>query len=708
MKKGFTLMELLGVIIVLTIITLLILPNIINSLKNSGKTSEELMDNFIVSAAKLYLSDNFSNFSKSTQYVYCLPVSKLVEDNYLTSPVKYKNIDDITGIKSIKITYTTKFNYDIVDAATCSSTNYLIVQSQVESDQDVFLDTPIIKSTIEKIVTVDNTNVPSRVLGVYDVSELKNGSIKLWYLDEDGNGLYEVYIGQVNGVNGNANSKKLFSYLTNLSYIDLRKFNTDDVINMSYMFQNCTNLRELYMNNIVTTNVTDTSHMFDNCINIKNIDLSSFSDEHLANTSYMFYNTVRAENVNIKNMKFANTQYNAFMFKNMKNNSNFTINCDAQRFVKRSLANSGVLGTNISIGSNGCTVINDVSTFGGTIVPKSSNDTYLGTIYLNPKDITTTCDAEVTNNITSGCMKFYVFAETSNTYYLILDHNTTNYVAWNSSGNNSNGMNEVRTTLSMDTAGWVGNPRLITADEVATIVGANSTSKLKWNSSKIYKNNANINDTISWFYLDGSGTSYSASNGWQKRTANTQNKSKYAWLYDNTNSCTSYGCNTANEKTKGYWTSTKAISEVSTTWDKAWYVSNGGALNIADIQSTSAAGIRPVIELNKSLIDGELSTVVVAISNLSSSGYTVTITGIPTSGVNRVLFPTWTDSNDQDDIVWGVGTNNGDGSWSYRVSTADHNNETGKYMTHVYIYYNDNSTTFASSSNNGIVIVPAV
>ena len=178
MKKGFTLMELLGVIIVLTIITLLILPNIINSLKNSDKTSEELMDNFIVSAAKLYLSDNFSNFSKNSSYIYCLPVSKLVEDNYLSSPVKYKNIDDITGSKSIKITYTNKYNYDIVDTATCSSTNYLVVQSQVESDQDIFLDTTLIKSSIEKIVTVDNTNVPNNVLGVFDVSELKNNSIK--------------------------------------------------------------------------------------------------------------------------------------------------------------------------------------------------------------------------------------------------------------------------------------------------------------------------------------------------------------------------------------------------------------------------------------------------------------------------------------------------------------------------------------------------
>ena len=600
MKKGFTLMELLGVIVILTIITLLILPNIINSLKNSNKSSEELMDNLIISATKLYLSDNFPNFSKSTSYVYCLPVAKLVEDNYLTAPVKYKNIDDITGIKSIRITYTDKYNYNIVDSSTCSSTNYLVIQSQVDSEQDIFLDSTLPKNTIEKVVMLDNVNVPNNTLGVFDVSELKNNSIKMWYFDEDGNGYYEVYIGQVGGVNGNANSKKLFSNMTNLSYVDLHKFNADSVINMSYMFQNCINLRELYMDNVEANNVTDTSHMFDNCINLETVNLPNFSDNSLVNVSYMFYNTLHMNNINIKNMRFNNVKYNSYMFKNMKNNTSLSINCAAQRFIKRSLTNSSVLGANVSIGSSGsCEILSNISTFGGDIVPKETSDTFIATAYLNPKDLTTTCNEEIASDVSSGCMKFYIFAETNTAYSLILDHNTTNRIAWNSSGNNINGMNEVNTTLLMDTNGWVGNPRLITADEVAGIVGASSNSTIKWNSSKIYKNSNLPNTYIEWFYLDGSGTTYSANGGWKTRNASVNNKSRYAWLYDYTNSCLSYGCNAEDSKTYGYWTSTKALSEVGNNWDKAWYVSNEGSLDIHDIQDNTSIGIRPVITLQK-------------------------------------------------------------------------------------------------------------
>lgn len=61
MNKGYTLIELLGVILILTLLTLLVVPNVVNSIKKSGSNSDELMSNMIKSAAKLYMSDNFSD-----------------------------------------------------------------------------------------------------------------------------------------------------------------------------------------------------------------------------------------------------------------------------------------------------------------------------------------------------------------------------------------------------------------------------------------------------------------------------------------------------------------------------------------------------------------------------------------------------------------------------------------------------------------------
>ena len=82
------------------------------------------------------------------------------------------------------------------------------------------------------------------------------------------------------------------------------------------------------------------------------------------------------------------------------------------------------------------------------------------------------------------------------------------------------------------------------------------------------------------------------------------------------------------------------------------------------------------------------------VTNVDSTGYTVTCTVTDASGVNRVQFPTWTKKNDQDDLLsdWEVnpkasGTRNGN-TFTFRVKTSDHNNESGVYYTHIYAYDN--------------------
>ncbi len=90
------------------------------------------------------------------------------------------------------------------------------------------------------------------------------------------------------------------------------------------------------------------------------------------------------------------------------------------------------------------------------------------------------------------------------------------------------------------------------------------------------------------------------------------------------------------------------------------------------------------------------------IKNVTSSGYDVYVYGVSDagSGVNRVQFPTWTESNGQDDIQsnWqtnssALGKNQGNGTWYYRVNVSNHNNESGTYNTHIYLYDNLGNTS---------------
>ena len=57
--------------------------------------------------------------------------------------------------------------------------------------------------------------------------------------------------------------------------------------------------------------------------------------------------------------------------------------------------------------------------------------------------------------------------------------------------------------------------------------------------------------------------------------------------------------------------------------------------------------------------------------------------------ITSLKFPTWTNSNGQDDIIWYEGKYIGNNNWQIEVNTENHKNyETGFYSSHVYAYDN--------------------
>ena len=199
-------------------------------------------------------------------------------------------------------------------------------------------------------------------------------------------------------------------------------------------------------------------------------------------------------------------------------------------------------------------------------------------VYYNP-ETGNKCSKEEAKSTTGtkrGCMKWYVFndKEGNATVNVILDHNTTANVAWNSTGSNSE-MKEAADTLKTDTSTWKNTARLITANEIAKITGHPTFDASKENQK--------------YFYLDSNN---------QTQTVNASNKSKYAWLFDYTNGCTSYGCNKADSSTWGYWTSTRSIGGSLTA---AWRVIGSGHLFNNNV-TFADSGIRPVITISKSNI----------------------------------------------------------------------------------------------------------
>lgn len=211
-----------------------------------------------------------------------------------------------------------------------------------------------------------------------------------------------------------------------------------------------------------------------------------------------------------------------------------------------------------------CSSSNNIQQSGITYVEADEDETYLGILYLDPTNLETECNADnsiSTTGTKTGCMKWYVYKEEDGVKYAILDHNTTAKVAWNSSGSNTE-MKEVAEALVSDTSEWDSslNARLITANEIAGITG-NTSFDSATSTNRIYFNNN-------------------------------------AWIYDYTDSCTSYGCNIADSSTNGYWTSSKNISSSSS----AWCVSMYNYLDTCDKVYYADHGVRPVITISKSII----------------------------------------------------------------------------------------------------------
>ena len=294
--------------------------------------------------------------------------------------------------------------------------------------------------------------------------------------------------------------------------------------------------------------------------------------------------------------------------------------------------------TTIKVDYNGAKTICEVYVSNDGIVSlkkcnvsdKTIEYTYGNKIYENGDvvyfDVTTgkTCDNYTEENSNTGyngingtgnqngCLKFYVFNDYgSDKLNLLLDHNTTATIIWNSSESNINGPSEeFLNKLKEDTKNWIGTEtptnysinlgeghaqyqidysdykaRIITANEVAQI-----TNNTTWDER----------EKVIYYYFDSNSKDASKNCTFDSSTGiGDISGCSYGWLYDRTNpSCTTYGClNNSDIEIYGYWT----ISPSSNINDRAWVICHIGILDIRYVNDSR--GIRPVIEVLKSKLN---------------------------------------------------------------------------------------------------------
>ena len=135
-------------------------------------------------------------------------------------------------------------------------------------------------------------------------------------------------------------------------------------------------------------------------------------------------------------------------------------------------------------------------------------------------------------------------------------------------------------------------------------------------------------------------------------------------------------------------------------------LTNGKAANGQNVQccQTNGSGAQRWV-LYRSNVQADFSAPVISnirVTEVSPKGYRVTCTVKDASGVAKVKMPTWTLKNGQDDLVWHEATVSGTTA-SFYVNISDHNNETGKYLTHIYA---SDTKGYESGASAGEVNVP--
>ena len=118
-KKGFTLTELLGVIVILAIIAIIAFPSVLGLLNSSLNETDEAMQNFAITAARNYVNDNMDSYPKAlegqTKTYSNLKIQTLLDEGYISSTTisSEKNCEMLND--EIKITSdSVKYSYEYV------------------------------------------------------------------------------------------------------------------------------------------------------------------------------------------------------------------------------------------------------------------------------------------------------------------------------------------------------------------------------------------------------------------------------------------------------------------------------------------------------------------------------------------------------------------------------------------------------------------
>mgnify|MGYP004513943235 FL=1 len=112
MKRGFTLVELLAIIALLSLLFLFIYPKVLNIAENKEKEIDSAKQELINSAALDFIRDNLNEYPEEIGEEYCISLETL--DNEALIPVDINDVKKQYNYIKIKIGINSNHSYHLI------------------------------------------------------------------------------------------------------------------------------------------------------------------------------------------------------------------------------------------------------------------------------------------------------------------------------------------------------------------------------------------------------------------------------------------------------------------------------------------------------------------------------------------------------------------------------------------------------------------
>ena len=171
-----------------------------------------------------------------------------------------------------------------------------------------------------------------------------------------------------------------------LTTLNVSNFNTSKVVNMSNMFRNCIGLTSLNLSNFDTRNVTNMRGMFAGLM-LTTLDLSNFNTSKVTNMAQMFSTDLRLTSLNLSNFDTRNVTDMSEMFMSCKFLTNLNISSFNTMNVKNMHGMFSALASMTSLNLSNFDTRNVVNM--SEMFALSNKITYLNVSSFNTSNVTT-------------------------------------------------------------------------------------------------------------------------------------------------------------------------------------------------------------------------------------------------------------------------------------------------------------------------------